>query len=155
MAREHKQLAVSSEDGIRLDVIVDGEKLEVRPGIVQVLRVDAICTEIGLEPGLPVSKAQMAPLVDALIEHIGVPHTAVIRRLGPKAQMRVAAELLRIFNDVLGEPAALNGGAAPVSADPTPAPPPDSSELPEGPASEFSMSSGGGTPVSAPSSEGS
>ncbi len=154
MAHEIKQIRVSSNDGIELDVIIDGETHEVRPGIVEILRVEAILDELGIEKGVPFTKQQMPPLVDAMIEHIGVPHTAQIRALGPKAQMRVATELLRIFNDVIGDPQPAPEEGTSRSSDPMRAELPEPSESPEEPVSRFSTSSAGATSGSERSSEG-
>ena len=145
MAHEIKEVAVSSDDGIRLDVIVDGEKLELRPGIVEILRVEAILDELGIAKDMPITKQQMPTLVDAMIEHVAVPHTARIRQLGPKAQMRVASELLRIFNDVIGDPRPAPEEGTERSSDPMRAELPEPSASPEEPVSHFSPSSVGAT----------
>lgn len=145
MAHEIKQIRVSENDGIRLDVIVDGDTLEVRPGIVEILRVEAILDELGIEKGVPFTKQQMPTMVEAMIEHIGVPHSARIRALGPKAQMVVATELLRIFNDVIGDPRPAPEEGTSRSSDPMRAELPEPSASPEEPVSHFSTSSAGAT----------
>ncbi len=160
MPHEVKQIRLPARDSIDLNIVIDGETLEVRPGIVDILRVEAVLDEIGVEKGAPISKQQMPDLIDAMIQHLAVPHTAAVRALGPKSQMRVAGELLRIFNDVIGEPTAPTGEGTETSSDPTGSPAPLRAQLPEPsaspeePVSRFSMSSSGATDGSEPSSGG-
>lgn len=142
--RGERLVSVSSDDGVKLDIKIDGEKHEIRPGIVDILRMKAIFEAEDVVPNTPVTDAQMPAIVEGLLKHLSKPHTDRILALPPAAQMKVASELLRIFNETLGVDEQEVPGPDPISA---------FSASPEVPALVSTPSSGGAGDGSEPSSE--
>lgn len=141
--RGERMVSVSSDDGVKLDLKIDGEVCQVRPGIVDILRMKAIFDTEGVAAGAPITAAQMPAIIEGLLEHLGKPHTERILALPPAAQMKVASELLRIFNETIGADESEAAGPDPISV---------LSESPAVPELVSTPSSGGDGAVSAPSS---